>query len=168
MDRVWLASVFVLLLAGCAARQPVAPSSDITVGRAVREHLVGEQVRWGGDIANVTRRKDESCFEVISRPLRAEGQPLDVDQSDGRFVTCVPGFYDPAMYARRRTLTVIGTLQQPVVTKIGDAEIRYPRVAPRELYLWREDPPASTWLNRYWPRFWLPWAQNSPADYWTY
>ena len=38
-------------------------------------------------------------------------RPLVTDASFGRFVACGPGFYDPAVYAKDRSLTVLGTVE---------------------------------------------------------
>jgi outer membrane lipoprotein len=86
----------------------------------------------------VTPRTDDTCFEIVRRPLDATARPRATDESDGRFIACATGFYDPAIYAEDRELTVVGTIVPPVSRPIGDYEYRYPRLAAEVVYLWEE------------------------------
>ena len=47
-------------------------------------------VRWGGAIASVENRRDETWIEIVERPL-------NTDKSAGRFLARVDGFLDPAV-----------------------------------------------------------------------
>ena len=110
-----------------------------------------------------TPEKDQTCFEVVSRPLDREARPRLTDESAGRFLACAAGFFDPAVYSAGRDISVVGTLQAPAVGKIGDYEYRYPRVAAEHVFLWpkREAVQAyyyyDPWLNPFWYPVWRPW-----------
>lgn len=163
MDRPRISIPVLLLFAACAQRPLVADhTTGITVVDAQRQSLLGRHVRWGGDIAMVRPGTDDTCFGVISRPLTAAGEPRPQAPAQGRFVTCAPGFYDPSLYARRRTLTVVGALEAPVHSTIGDTPSLYPRVAAQELYFWPERDTVAQ--NRDWPEFRHPWSSTS--GYW--
>src|ERR1700730_16212817 len=60
-----------LLLAACA-RPPRAlrgSFAPITVRDAQAGTPVGERVRWGGTMVNARPGRDETCFEIVSKPL---------------------------------------------------------------------------------------------------
>ena len=129
----------LLMLAACAnvpSRLSGGPFAAVSPHMAQTQDLVGSRVRWGGTIAKVMPGKEETCFEVVGRPLDASARPEEGDKTEGRFIACSGGFYDPEVYARGREITVIGTLQIPQLGKIGEYEYRFPRVSASEIYLW--------------------------------
>lgn len=129
----------LLMLASCASvpsRLAGGPFAAVTPHMAQNQDLVGSRVRWGGTIAKVVPNKAETCFEVVGRPLDGSARPEEGDKTEGRFIACSAGFYDPEVYAKGREITVIGTLQIPQLGKIGEFEYRYPRVSASEIYLW--------------------------------
>ncbi|HQT27442.1 MAG TPA: Slp family lipoprotein [Burkholderiales bacterium] len=146
------------MLASCAsvpARLSGGAFAQVTPRMAQNQDLVGRRVRWGGAIAKVFSGRQETCFEVVSHPLDSSARPEDIDQSDGRFLACSAGFYDPAVYASGREITVIGTLEIPQLGKIGEYEYRFPRVSASEVYLW---PKKEVYYYPYPPYdpFWYP------------
>jgi outer membrane lipoprotein len=169
MNRAVLLRAAALTLSACAT-PPASLSgafADITVAQAQRQDLVGQRVRWGGEIVSTKPEKSRTCFEVVSRPLDRAARPRRTDQSDGRFVACAAGFYDPAVYAPHRELTVVGTLEASTSGKIGEYEYRCPQVQAEHVYLWSRrhveggdyyDP----WL--YDPWFYNPWVAG---PYWS-
>jgi outer membrane lipoprotein len=166
MSRCWLLCVLMGVLAACATPPPVLSGgtfAELTVQDAQARDLTGQRVRWGGSIVATKPEKDQTCFEVVSRPLDREARPRRTDESDGRFLACAAGFFDPAVYSAGREISVVGTLQAPTVGKIGDYEYRYPRVAAEHVFLWpkREVVQASyyydPWLTPIWYPVWQPW-----------
>jgi outer membrane lipoprotein len=149
-----------LALAGCAAtpRQlAVGPFDELTVAEAQRREAAGARVRWGGVIVGVTPRKEDTCIEVGSRRLDRQGRPQRGDESEGRFLACAPGFYDPAVYAKGRALTVVGTLRESVVRKIGEYDYTYPVVAAEQVHLWPKRPrvqPSYLYYDPFWGPYW--------------
>jgi len=126
-------------------------------------------VRWGGEIINVEPRADETCFEVLSRDLWDDARPKRRDHSDGRFIACSKGFYDPAAYPRGRELTVTGSLSGSERHKVGEYDYTYARVVADQVYLWpkRETPtgypysafgpwPYDPFWGPYWGGWWSP------------
>lgn len=96
----------------------------------------GAQVRWGGSIIAVEPRAGETCFEVLGRKLNDSARPRITDTSDGRFLACRTGFYDPAVFKAGRDITVIGALAGSEVRKVGEFAYTYPRVTAKAVYLW--------------------------------
>ena len=138
---LWLLTLAIpFFLGACTATVPArlaqGPFANITQHMAQTENLVGQRVRWGGSIASVNPAKNETCIQVVSHPLDSAARPEDSDQTDGRFVACAPAFYDPAVYAIGREVTVVGILQIPSSGKIGKYDYLFPRVAADDIYLW--------------------------------
>ena len=158
---------FSLLLAGCVRPPAVlsgGPFGEATVGQAQNQDLGGQRVRWGGTVVITTPGTDETCFEVVSRPLDAEARPRDSDQTEGRFVACVSGFYDPAIYTPGREITVVGTLGETTIGKIGDREYRFPRLAAEHVFLWpKREVYGVVYTNPWVEPFWYPWWGPWPA-----
>lgn len=140
MQRQFWLVVTLALLSGCVTTpQPLRGEfSAFTPQTAQNQNASGQRVRWGGDIIKTTPGQSETCFEVLAHGLDTNGQPVQSDNSQGRFISCAPGFYDPTVYAEDRELTIIGTLSEPVTNKIGNYDYRYPRVAAQTVYLWPE------------------------------
>jgi outer membrane lipoprotein len=145
------------LVAGCASvPQPLLQEgavSELTPNSAQTENVIGTKIRWGGTILDVKTSTDETCFEILSFPLDRTGRPEESDDSRGRFIACDAGFYDPAVYAQGREMTVIGKIEQLIQAKVGEYDYRYPKVAIEKLYLW---PKPYVFRDRYVEP--LPWG----------
>ena len=137
---VWL----LVLGAAACARVPVPLQGEfppVTVGEVQLSTETGDRVRWGGTIADVQVREDETCFEVVSTPLDRRARPVaEGDATYGRFLACNPGFFDPAIYAAEREITVVGTVRAVEAGTVGERHYRFPVVAAEIVYLWAERP----------------------------
>jgi outer membrane lipoprotein len=165
LENVGLLALLASLAAGCV-RPPspldIAPVLPVTVAEAQAKGLTGQVVRWGGTIVSVTPAQEETCFQVVSRPLDGQARPLLTDDTDGRFIACAKGFYDPAIYAAGREITVVGSLTEPTTGSIGDRPYIFPRVAVDGVFLWPQRR-----LDRvvYYPvAVWYPYW--GPGPYW--
>lgn len=132
----------IAALAGCAtAPVPLAGDfSTLTPAASVASGSPGERVRWGGEIIKVEPRADSTCFEILSRDLDARARPLERDKSDGRFIACRAGFYDPEVFTRGRDLTIVGTVSGSERGRVGEFDYDYARVAAEAVYLWPKRP----------------------------
>lgn len=134
--------IVLLLLAGCASNIPreiqEAPAENPAVNEVRKniDHYTGSAVRWGGTIASVENRQDETWIEVVAHELGSYGQPLDDDSSYGRFLVRIEQFLDPQIYARGRELTVAGVVESRIVRRIGEHPYTYPLVRASTYYLW--------------------------------
>jgi len=155
---LWLIAV---LSAGCASVPQTlqAPQLSSVTPNVVRDGGgagVGERTRWGGSILAVTPQVETTCIEILSRPLDGSARPMITDASFGRFLACGPGFYDPAVYAKDRSVTVLGTVEGVTEGTVDAAPYRFPRLRIESAYLW----PIAAYLpppyyGPYWgPPFW--------------
>jgi len=164
-----LVSLFLgLLLAGCAGDIPrairEAPAETVLPAEVLDapEAWRGRAVRWGGDIVSVENHKDETWIEIVEKPLYPSGEPRRTDSSRGRFLAVVPGFLDPAVYARKRSITVAGMLEAPISRTIGEYLYRYPVVRVASHYLWPAEPAAVHHYYYYDPWWPYPWRYDRP------
>jgi len=164
---------FSAILSGCfTPPKPLAGTfTRIGVSEAQHGAGTGNPVRWGGTIISTTPAEEDTCLEILARPLNAEARPRRTDESDGRFIACARGFYDPAIYARGRDVTVVGTLQKPEERTIGQHKYVFPKVAAETVYLWPKRPEVylyQPWYDPYWYPGWGPWYYAPFWGPWPY
>lgn len=140
MPRRILVPVLVLCLAACASvpRPLQGEFGAISPSEAARQTALGAAVRWGGRILEIEPGADRTCFIVLAQPLDAGSQPIEGDRSVGRFIACRDGFYDPAVFAPGRSLTVAGSITQIDTRAVGEYAFAYPVLEATVLYLWPE------------------------------
>ncbi|MEO6968180.1 MAG: Slp family lipoprotein [Rhodanobacteraceae bacterium] len=155
-----LPAVIALALGACATiPQPLTGTyPPVPLDAARRSTAQGTRVRWGGRIIETEPRQQQTCFYVLSEPLDSQARPEIDEQSQGRFVACHEGFYDPEVFAKGRELTVTGTLQGSVPRKIGDYDYNYPKVTADVVYLWPKRPKyvARPYYDPFYDPFWGP------------
>ncbi|MEE7547124.1 Slp/YeaY family lipoprotein [Xanthomonas sp. Kuri4-1] len=138
--RLLLPVVAALSLAACAtAPKPLQGQfTPVSPRDSVASPQVGSPVRWGGKIIETQPGQGQTCFQLISRPLNASGRPdsSSADASDGRFVACRAGFYDPAVFEPGREVTFIGHIAGYQDTKIGEYDYKLPKIDADVVYLW--------------------------------
>jgi outer membrane lipoprotein len=133
-------ATLLLLASGCATvPAPLqGPYAMTSPAAAAERGVAGERVRWGGQVVGVHNEAAQSCFEIVGKSLSADGRPMVRDRSEGRFIACRAGFYDPAVFTAGREVTIAGTVTAFENRRIGDYDYRYPRVAADVIYLWPE------------------------------
>ncbi|MFY2764398.1 Slp family lipoprotein [Arenimonas sp. MALMAid1274] len=138
--KTFLALSALLCLAGCvtAPKALQGEYADLGPGQAAKAGAAGERVRWGGRIVKVEPLATQSCFEVVGVRLAADGRPLARDHSQGRFLACRSGFYEPEIFQPGREVTLTGVIEGFEQRKVGDYDYRYPRLAADVVYLWPE------------------------------
>ena len=112
----------------------LSPSESIVGGRS------GERVRWGGEIIEVVPGESSTCIEMLTRTLDASARPQRSDSSDGRFIACRSGFYDPEVFLKGRELTIVGTIDGTRKGRVGQYDYVYPLLAADVIYLWPKRP----------------------------
>lgn len=161
--KAWLsASLFSLLLAGCASNVPKSISEPLPGPSAAEARVqpsahIGAHVRWGGTIAKVENHATDTWMEVVERALGPDGRPRQEDRSGGRFLARIPGFLDPAVYANGRQITVSGVIAEPVTRLIGEFPYTFPAVQVEEHYLWPPLPERQAYPYSPWYDPWYPW-----------
>ena len=144
-------SGFLLLVwvAGCATVPPVYdPIRDpdfrgpaLAAARERPDAFLQTRIRWGGVLARVDNRRDETWLEIVEQPLQDSGRPASADDSGGRFLARVAGFLDPAIYAIGRPITVVGVLSDSAPGRVGEYRYTYPVVLAERHHLWSERRP---------------------------
>jgi len=140
--RAFYALVASALLLSACVTQPKPLQGryvDTTPEMAVQGESTGTAVRWGGRIVSVEPRADSTCFEMISSRIGSDARPAaSRDATNGRFIACRAGFYDPAVFEQGREVTFIGHIDGYENRRIGEYDYRFPRVAADVVYLWPE------------------------------
>ena len=153
------------VLSGCATDIPrpiqSTPAVNIPLVLALKEpdKQRGAAVRWGGVIARVENRRDESWIEIVDQPLTKDGYPRESDKSSGRFLARIAGFVDPVVFTAQRRITVTGTLDGVTQRNIGEHPYRYPLVRVEHFYLWPSPPETVQYYSApYGYDPWYPWG----------
>src|SRR5690606_17660658 len=110
------------LLAGCAtAPKPLRGEYGNLLPQDAAMAQADGIVRWGGNIVSVAPAADRTCIEILGRELSEAARPrLTPDESAGRFIACRAGFYDPAIFAPEREVTVTGRIEGYETRRIGE------------------------------------------------
>jgi outer membrane lipoprotein len=163
--------LLALTLAGCASDIPrpirEAPDERIQLAQALKnpEQYRATTVRWGGAIASVENRQDETWVEIVEQQLGHEGYPRNADKSAGRFLARVNGFLDPAIFAPKRLVTIVGVLDGNNTRTIGQHPYTFPVVHVEHIYLWPIPDKALHYHyshSPYWYDPWYPWGRPYP------
>lgn len=132
---------------------------QLRFGPAGRQWRQRRQVRWGGQIIDTKPGPQETCFYVLQRPLDDQARPVAASsdsETQGRFVACRAGFYDPEVFTRGRDITVTGVIQGTTSEKIGEYNYAYPRVQANVVYLWPKRVAVNYYGPGYYDPFWGP------------
>ena len=163
MYKPLILATAVATLAACATvPQPLQGTyTEVTSVAAQQEGngASGAQVRWGGQIIDTKPGPQETCFYVLQRPLDDQARPKAPStdsETQGRFVACRAGFYDPEVFTRGRDITVTGVIQGTMSEKIGDYNYAYPRVEANVVYLWPKRQRYAGYPPGYYDPFWGP------------
>ena len=127
----------------------------------------GKTVLLGGVIVKTENRKDGTLLELYQTNLDSYGQPINADQSEGRFLALDKSFLDSEIYRSGRMVTVAGVVTGVETIKLGEFDYSCPYIVIEELYLWKEQR-----QDRYGPRYrdyWDPyWGWGYPWHRWYY
>lgn len=150
------------LLSGCVTHPAPLQGEYLPVSpqQAAAGTHTGAPVRWGGRVIGVDPQADRTCFTMLSSQLDPYGRPSQAHQdgSDGRFMACRGGFYDPAVFAAEREVTFTGRITGYEDTRIGEYNYRLPRIEAEVVYLWPERSDTHTIIHHPHPHpsFWYP------------
>ena len=153
--RSLVAIAAALSLAGCAAPpfpEALTRSVDRSVSlaqiRADPQAHTGARVILGGEILATTPKPGDTEIEILSRRLDGGDAPEPGDHSPGRFLARTAGFLDPAIYARGRRVTVLGTVAGIDERAVGELPYAYPVIAAERIKLWPKEGP---WVGGEYP-----------------
>lgn len=155
---IWLVSM--LTLAACAGVPDKLDHEgvvEVTPTQARSGDATGSRVRWGGEIITTRAGDEETCLEILRRPLDRRGRPETGDTQLGRFIACTSEFLDPFVHKTGREITVVGQVTDPVEGRIDEHHYRYPALKIEALHLWApQQQPDPRYRDPYWDPFWDP------------
>ncbi|MFB2872495.1 Slp family lipoprotein [Aeromonas jandaei] len=128
LKRAMVIGATALLLGACSTvpkELVYQPENQLVAYQPALGGMEGKPARWSSIISAVNNKADQSVIEVVYLPLQANGVPEQTEQSPGRFLAIMKGFVDPTLYAKGRSLTVLGTIGKPVDSQIGEHNYRF-------------------------------------------
>ncbi|GAB4186563.1 MAG: Slp family lipoprotein [Wenzhouxiangellaceae bacterium] len=141
-------------LSACASiPEPLQGEFPATAPQVSSSPQVGSRQRWGGVIIATNPEQQQTCFEILGKPLEDSQRPIAGDEALGRFIACKSGFQDPEVFKAGRDITVIGRVDRLEPRNIGEYEYRYPILDAEVVYLWPERPDYA-YRPTYYPYFW--------------
>ncbi len=156
----------LLWLGGCASNIPggvaEAPAKAVSAAQVQKqpEAFIGQPVRWGGEILEVSNAEQHTDVLVLGRELEKKGEPVIDGQVDARFIARFPGFVEPGVLPRDKRLTVRGKVTGVEVRKVGEFPYPYPVVEVEESHLWPDPRPRDDY-----PYYWGPYHGWGPPYY---
>jgi outer membrane lipoprotein len=133
---------FIILVLGCAggisrqSRSMVTYKGSFSALQKAPDKYRGEVVILGGRIIETKISSPLSELIILQIPLNSSGQPVDPDQSQGRFIVQAEKILDPEIYRKDMLITVVGTLNGSKTLSIGGFNYNYPLVESIEIKLW--------------------------------
>ena len=152
---LWIVLLMAGLMVSCAplSRQVMSQVDETLTYQVVQkdpDRYVGEVVLWGGVIAEITNKQNETDLQVRQTELDIEKRPKNLDSSAGRFIARYAGFLDPAIYQPGREITVAGEVVGKEVLPLEKIQYSYLVIMAREIHLWER------LLRPYYPYYWDP------------
>jgi len=155
MRSLVLVAAAVLFGTGCASApfpeeltRSVNRSLTLTQIRADPRAHLGARVMLGGEVLVAIPKAGGTEIEVLAHRLDRGDAPERGDTSSGRFLVRTPDFLDPAIYARGRRITVLGTVAGGEERPVGELAYVYPVIAAERLKLWPKEGP---WVGGEYP-----------------
>ncbi len=138
----WTLWANLLLLSACVSAIPPEALNGVDHNISFEslgenpEAFMGKTVLLGGEIILTENFPHKTLLMVLQHDLDANLQPLQNDQSKGRFMVIVPEFLDPAIYNKGRRITAVGTVIGKEIRPLNEVLYVYPIIEKSNLYLW--------------------------------
>lgn len=140
----WFGIILTALICGCSSLPPeldYQPETALVSYGTVRQdpaRYSGQPVRWSGLIAQTRVQEQGSEIEIVYLPLQANGLPQQRETSPGRFIARFSGLLDPVLYAKGRSITVVGEISGVEAGHIGSQAYAFPLLRVNQHKLWPE------------------------------
>tara|TARA_R110002167_G_scaffold178598_7_gene378365 strand:- start:4841 stop:5446 length:606 start_codon:yes stop_codon:yes gene_type:complete len=122
------------------------------------EQMTGQKARWGGVIAKVDNKAQNTLLEVVYYPLKSYGRPIAGDESIGRFRVYIQGFMDPMVYKVGRSMTFTGDFTGVEEGLVGEHKYVFPTLQGSGYYLWQDIQQVDVTSVHVWPYdYWYGW-----------
>jgi outer membrane lipoprotein len=145
MRRALVFALTLMGLAGCGSvfsdgmLRGVDRSLTLGVLRSDPARYLQARVVLAGEVIETRPKSGSTEIEVLARPLGDGDAPRRTDESEGRFLLVAPDFLDPAVYARGRRLSAVGTVTASEDRALGERPYRYVVIRVDQIYLWAAD-----------------------------
>jgi len=166
----------VLLLGGCAhvlsrdALLKVDPNIDFAEVKTDPQAFRGKTLVLGGMIVETRLNREGTTVEVLRYTLDRWGEPLEADESGGRFLARTTQFLDPELYKAGIFITLAGTVEGAETRPLQGYDYVYPVFRFSEVYLW--SPAKWGYPYGYYPYYppYYPWGPYYyyPDPFWYY
>ncbi len=133
---------FIMFVMGCApgisqqSRSKVSFTGSFSTLQKTPDNYKGEVIMLGGKIIETKTSSSLSELIVLHLALDSSDRPVNLDQSEGRYIVQTKQILDPEIYKKDMLFTVVGTLKGSKVLPIGDLDYTYPLVDLIEIKLW--------------------------------
>jgi outer membrane lipoprotein len=122
------------------------------------EQMLNQKARWGGVIAKIDNKAENTVLEVVYYPLKSYGRPIAGDESIGRFRVYINGFMDPMVYKVGRTMTFTGDFSGVEEGLVGEHKYVFPTLQGTGYYLWKDIQQVDVTSVHVWPYdYWSGW-----------
>lgn len=119
-----------------------------------------------GVIVGAMNQEEGTLLEIYQTEMNSRtGEPIDLDESEGRFLAFYKGFLEQEIYRQGRKVTVAGVVKGERVRKLGELDYHYPYVVVREIHLWPKEKPR-TYYPYPGPWYYDPWYSHHPWRPW--
>ncbi|HJR76800.1 MAG TPA: Slp family lipoprotein [Nitrospiraceae bacterium] len=139
----------LLQLPGCASYDVVPDSLEPQIDKSLTFDQViaspdsyrGRTFVVGGEVLKARRLKDGTQIEVLQLPLDGDQRPVSQrSESQGRLLAMDPLSTDPATLPDGTSVTMVAEVTGVATDRLDEAEYRYPTMAIKHLYVWKEPP----------------------------
>lgn len=133
--------LMLAVLSGCTVKttsihHSPTPDIQLTQVTSATDSYVGQQVRWGGMVAEVRNLEQQSELTLVQFPLTRYGNPITTGRSVGRFVVTTKSFLDPLIYQEGVLVTVVGTIEDVITRQIDQKSLPIPVVNMTDSQVW--------------------------------
>lgn len=160
LKSILISAMITVAVSSCSSNIPLNISQEIqgapsfTQIQKQPEAYLDQPLRWGGTILKTDNKQGSSWVTIVAFPLSNNGQPVESDQSPGRFIAVIDDFLEPLVYTRDREITVFGKLLKTETIKVGDFPYQYPLLQVESYHLWAPKPEINEMNTPYfWPYY---------------
>ena len=142
-------SMYILLWLGCASSGIVPDSLEPQIDKSLTFDQIiaspdsyrGRMFVVGGEVLKARRLKEGTQIEVLQLPLDGDQRPVSQrSESQGRLLALDPQSIDPATLPDGTPVTMVAEVTGATTDRVDEAEYRFPTMAIKHLYVWKESP----------------------------
>ena len=136
-----LVGLLIVLLSACSNLPETisrVPENNLQLRHVKNDtnNFIGQQVRWGGRIINISSDDGQSIMEIKQYPLNRYGFPLTNVSSQGSFISQSEKIFDPDVYQEGLLITFSGTIISEVKKTIKRKDYYLPIITITDSNLW--------------------------------